>query len=68
VEHHVLALNEFQVVGAKHGHEARDDLLNGLREILNAGEATTFVADFKPPQRSRIRQEGYGTLTRTTYF
>ncbi len=28
-----------------YGDEARDDFLNGIREILNAGEPTAFMAD-----------------------
>lgn len=47
VEHRVLAwrINCFQVVGTNHGDEARNDFLNGIREILNAGEPTTLIAD-----------------------
>ncbi|MCK4784314.1 MAG: hypothetical protein KAV87_11225 [Desulfobacteraceae bacterium] len=57
VEHHVPGLegNYFQdmgsvpntivVVGSKRGDEARDEFLNGIREIFNSGEPTTFVAD-----------------------
>jgi hypothetical protein len=57
VEHRVpgLAGNYFQdmgtvpntivIVGSKAGDEARDAFLTGIREIFNAGEKTTFVAD-----------------------
>jgi hypothetical protein len=57
VEHRVpgLAGNYFQdmgtvpnkivIVGSKHGDDARDAFLEGIREIFNAGEPTTFVAD-----------------------
>ncbi|HWP47396.1 MAG TPA: hypothetical protein VNM22_09570 [Candidatus Limnocylindrales bacterium] len=57
VEHRVpgLAGNYFQdmgtvpnaivIVGTRHGDEARDTFLNGIREIFNKGEPTTFVAD-----------------------
>jgi len=57
VEHRVpgLAGNYFQdmgtvpnaivIVGSKHGDEARDNFLTGIREIFNQGEPTTFVAD-----------------------
>lgn len=57
VEHRVpgLAGNYFQdmgsapntivIIGSKTGDEARDDFLNGIREIFNKGEQTTFVAD-----------------------
>jgi hypothetical protein len=57
VEHAVpgLAGNYFQdmgtaanivvIVGTKHGDDARDAFLEGIREIFNAGEPTTFVAD-----------------------
>ncbi len=34
------------IVGTKHGDEARDYFLNGIHQILNAGELTTWVADF----------------------
>lgn len=57
VEHRVpgLAGNYFQdmgtvpntitIAGSKQGDEARDAFLNGIREIFNKGEPTTFVAD-----------------------
>ncbi len=57
VEHRVpgLAGNYFQdmgtvpntivIIGTKHGDEARDSFLESIREIFNAGEPTTFVAD-----------------------
>ena len=57
VEHRVpgLAGNYFQdmgsvpntivIAGTKHGDEARDDFLTGIREIFNQGRQTTFVAD-----------------------
>lgn len=57
VEHSVpgLAGNYFQdmgtvpntivIVGSKNGDEPRDEFLNGIREIFNKGEPTTFVAD-----------------------
>ncbi|MCI0486809.1 MAG: hypothetical protein L0229_09435 [Blastocatellia bacterium] len=57
VEHRVpgLAGNYFQdmgtvpnliiIAGTKHGDDARDAFLNGIREIFNKGEPTTFVAD-----------------------
>lgn len=57
VEHRVpgLAGNYFQdmgtvpnsivIAGSKHGDEARDNFLSGIREIFNKGEPTTFVAD-----------------------
>lgn len=57
VEHRVPGLqgNYFQdmgtvpitivICGTKHGDEARDSFLEGIREIFNAGEPTTFVAD-----------------------
>jgi hypothetical protein len=57
VEHRVpgLAGNYFQdmgtipnailIIGSKHGDEARDTFLEGIRAIFNAGEPTTFVAD-----------------------
>jgi hypothetical protein len=57
VEHPVpgLAGNYFQdmgtvpntilIVGSRHGDEARDEFLDGIREIFNSGEPTTFVAD-----------------------
>jgi hypothetical protein len=57
VEHHVPGLegNYFQdmgtvpntiaITGSKRGDKARDDFLNGIREIFNNGEPTTFVAD-----------------------
>jgi hypothetical protein len=37
--------NTIVIVGTKHGDEARDTFLEGIREIFNAGEPTTFVAD-----------------------
>jgi hypothetical protein len=37
--------NTIIVGGTKSGDEARDDFLNGVREIFNKGEQTTFVAD-----------------------
>ncbi|HEY2963436.1 MAG TPA: hypothetical protein VGJ37_13520 [Pyrinomonadaceae bacterium] len=37
--------NTIVIVGTKTGDEARDDFLNGIREIFNKGEQTTFVAD-----------------------
>lgn len=57
VEHRVpgLAGNYFQdmgtvpntvvIVGSKHGDDARDTFLEGIRELFNAGTPTTFVAD-----------------------
>jgi len=57
VEHHVPGLsgsyfqdmgtvpNTIVVVGTKHGDEARDNFLEGVRAVFNAGEPTTFVAD-----------------------
>jgi hypothetical protein len=57
VEHRVpgLAGNYFQdmgsvpnaivIMGTRYGDEARDSFLNGIREIFNKGEPTTFVAD-----------------------
>lgn len=57
VEHRVpgLAGNYFQdmgsvpnaivIMGSKHGDEARDNFLSGIRGIFNKGEPTTFVAD-----------------------
>ena len=37
--------NKITIVGTKHGDEARDTFLEGIREIFNQGEPTTFVAD-----------------------
>jgi hypothetical protein len=37
--------NAIIILGSRHGDEARDSFLNGIREIFNAGEPTTFVAD-----------------------
>jgi hypothetical protein len=37
--------NTIVVVGSRHGDEARDEFLNGIRKIFNSGEPTTFVAD-----------------------
>jgi hypothetical protein len=37
--------NTISIVGSKRGDKARDDFLNGIREIFNNGEPTTFVAD-----------------------
>jgi hypothetical protein len=57
VEHRVpgLAGNYFQdmgsvpnaitILGTRYGDDARDDFLNGIRAIFNAGTVTTFVAD-----------------------
>jgi hypothetical protein len=57
VEHRVpgLAGNYFQdlgsvpnrivVAGTHHGDEARDAFLNGVRELFNSGQPTTFTAD-----------------------
>lgn len=57
VEHRVpgLAGNYFQdmgsapdairIEGVRHGDDARDAFLTGIREIFNKGEPTTFVAD-----------------------
>ena len=57
VEHRVpgLAGNYFQdmgsvpnaivIMGTRSGDDARDNFLTGIREIFNAGEVTTFVAD-----------------------
>jgi hypothetical protein len=57
VEHRVPGLkgNYFQdmgtipniivIAGSKQGDDPRDEFLNGIREIFNKGEATTFVAD-----------------------
>jgi hypothetical protein len=39
------APNTIVITGSKHGDEARDAFLNGIREIFNAGQPTTFVAD-----------------------
>jgi hypothetical protein len=33
------------LAGTKYGDEARDNFLEGIRKIFNAGEPTTFVAD-----------------------
>lgn len=37
--------NAIVIAGTRHGDEARDTFLNGIREIFNKGEPTTFVAD-----------------------
>jgi hypothetical protein len=37
--------NTIVIIGSKHGDEARDAFLSGIREIFNAGQPTTFVAD-----------------------
>jgi hypothetical protein len=37
--------NTIVIIGTKHGDEARDTFLEGIREIFNAGQPTTFVAD-----------------------
>lgn len=37
--------NEMLVVGSKHGDDAREEFLNGIRGLFNAGTPTTFVAD-----------------------
>lgn len=37
--------NSIIVAGTRHGDEARDAFLNGIRQIFNRGEQTTFVAD-----------------------
>jgi hypothetical protein len=37
--------NVILIIGSKYGVEARDTFLEGIREIFNAGEPTTFVAD-----------------------
>jgi len=39
------APNQLTISGTRHGDEDRDDFLNAVREIFNAGEPTTFVAD-----------------------
>ncbi|BBH71872.1 hypothetical protein ACTI_85570 [Actinoplanes sp. OR16] len=39
------APNTILIVGSRHGDEARDTFLTAVREIFNAGEPTTFVAD-----------------------
>ena len=57
VEHHVPGLegnylqdmgsvpNTINITGTKHGDEARDSFLEGIRALFNAGEPVTFVAD-----------------------
>jgi len=37
--------NAIAIAGTRKGDEARDEFLNGIREIFNKGEPTTFVAD-----------------------
>jgi hypothetical protein len=37
--------NTIVITGTKHGDKARDEFLEGIREIFNAGTPTTFVAD-----------------------
>lgn len=37
--------NTIIIQGTKHGDDARDEFLEGIRAIFNAGEPTTFVAD-----------------------
>ena len=37
--------NTIVIWGTKHGDEQRDAFLEGIRELFNAGEPTTFVAD-----------------------
>ena len=37
--------NVITIIGSKHGDEARDAFLTSIREIFNAGQPTTFVAD-----------------------
>lgn len=37
--------NTIVITGTKHGDEQRDEFLEGIRELFNAGEPTTFVAD-----------------------
>ena len=37
--------NLMEITGTRHGDEDRDDFLTAVREIFNAGEPTTFVAD-----------------------
>lgn len=37
--------NAIVIFGSRHGDEARDSFLSGIREIFNKGEPTTFVAD-----------------------
>ena len=37
--------NRIVIAGTRHGDEARDAFLTGIRELFNAGEPTTFVAD-----------------------
>lgn len=37
--------NTIVIAGTKHGDEARDTFLEGIRELFNQGEQTTFVAD-----------------------
>src|SRR4029450_8095237 len=37
--------NHVTIVGSKHGDDERDTFLEGIREIFDKGEPTTFVAD-----------------------
>jgi hypothetical protein len=37
--------NAIVISGTRYGDDQRDDFLNGIREIFNKGEPTTFVAD-----------------------
>ena len=37
--------NRMTITGTRHGDEDRDNFLTAVREIFNAGEPTTFVAD-----------------------
>lgn len=39
------APNTIIIIGTKHGDEARDKFLEGIREIFKKGKQTTFVAD-----------------------
>lgn len=39
------APNAIVIIGSKHGDDARDAFLTGIRAIFNAGVPTTFVAD-----------------------
>jgi tetrahydromethanopterin S-methyltransferase subunit B len=39
------APNTLVVIGTRHGDDARDAFLEGMRAIFNAGEQTTFTAD-----------------------
>jgi hypothetical protein len=37
--------NRIVIAGTRHGDDARDAFLTGIRELFNSGEPTTFVAD-----------------------